>query len=43
MQTPYHKLLSGGTLVEIYMQAKGDYLNRVHSDQVVLEIVRSGG
>ncbi len=27
----------------IFMQAKGDYLNWVHSDQIVLEIVRRGG
>jgi phage head maturation protease len=26
----------------ICMQAKGDYLDRVHSDQMVLEIVRAG-
>ncbi len=26
-----------------YMQAKGDYMNWIHSDQVVLEIVRRGG
>ncbi len=26
----------------IYMLAKGDYLHRAHSDQMVLEIVRQG-
>jgi hypothetical protein len=26
-----------------YMQAKGDYLDGVHLDQMVLEIVRQGG
>jgi hypothetical protein len=33
----------GGTQGEFYMQAKWDYLNRVHSDQMVLKIVRQMG
>jgi hypothetical protein len=33
---PTHRSNSRGGF---YLQAKGDYLNRVHSDQMVLEIV----
>jgi hypothetical protein len=37
------KLNLGETQGEFYMQGKGDYLDRVNSDQMVLEIVRWGG
>ncbi len=46
MHTLYHNQRPSniGTLGrvqgEIYMKVKGYYLNRVHSDQMVLEIVR---
>jgi hypothetical protein len=38
-----YNLISGGTQRGFYKQAKGDYLNRVNLDQMVLEIVRWEG
>jgi hypothetical protein len=35
--------LGGKLRGNFHMQAKGDYLNRVDSDQIVLKIVRRGG
>ncbi len=40
---PTNKWLSVGTQGGIYMQAMGDYLGQVHSDQMVLEMVGQGG
>jgi hypothetical protein len=43
MQTLSYKRISGGTQWGFYMQAEEDYLNQIHSDQMVLEIDRWGG
>jgi hypothetical protein len=35
-----YKWISGRTQLGLFMQVEGDYLNRVHSDQMVLKIDR---